>query len=428
MIKAKKVRNVLIFPAGTEIGLEIYAALSLCKEVKLFAAGQSLSNHAELLYDAYHHLPDIYTEGWVEELIRLVEKLDIDYIFPAYDDVIVALSENRDRIPATIIAPSHDVCMVTRSKELTYKKLMRAIKTPKIFEATGDVKNFPVFVKPDKGQGSFGIKLVHTMDELNQVVSVTKNPIISEYLPGKEYTVDCFTDRERGILFSGPRERLRMRNGIAVCTQLIDNPIFSEYAKKISEALGIHGSWFFQVKEDSNYELTLLEVGPRISGSMATNRVRGVNFPLLSIFEAERMPLNILNNSYPVLLDRALKNKYKKTIDFDSVYIDFDDTILLGDQLNLQAIQFLYKCINRGIAVILITRHDGELDEVLKKFRLNNLFDQVIHLKNGEKKSSVLAHQNAIFIDDSFSERLDVQINKKIATFDCSMIEFLLDQ
>jgi len=340
------VRNVLIFPAGTEVGLEIHAALNACKEVKLFAAGQSLSNHAEMLYETYHHIPDIYSENWLEQLVSLVEKLEIDYIFPAYDDVIVALSKNREKIPATILVPSDDICILTRSKKLTYKKLSSFVKTPKIFESAADVNHFPVFVKPDRGQGSFGVKLVNSMEELNQVISITNNPVISEYLPGNEYTVDCFSDRDTGLLFCGARQRLRMRNGIAVSTQLIDNPLFTTYAQKISDALKIYGAWFFQVKEDRNGELALLEIGPRIAGSMATNRVRGVNFPLLIIFEAERAPIRILNNSYPVLLDRALKNKYKKTNEIDRVYIDVEDTILLRNQVNLQAIQFIYKCIN----------------------------------------------------------------------------------
>jgi hypothetical protein len=421
-------RKVLVFPAGTEIGLEIYAALSSCKEVELFAAGQSISNHAELLYNNYHQIPSIYSDQWLEDLISLVKKLDIDYIFPAYDDVIVALSENRHKIPATILAPPHEICLLTRSKTETYQRLCSVVKTPKVYKSADDVAAFPVFIKPDKGQGSLGVKIVNSKEELQQSIGEIKDPIISEYLPGNEFTVDCFSDRENGLLFSGARQRLRMRNGIAVRTQLIENPAFNTFAKKISEELKMQGTWFFQVKEDINNELTLLEVGPRIAGSMSASRVQGINFPLLSIFEAERLPLSILKNSYPVLLDRALKNKYKKSINFDSVYIDFDDTILLGGEINLQAIQFLYKCLCKNIEIILITRHAGDLSKVLNKYRLNNLFDKVIHLTNGEKKSSAITHENAIFIDDSFSERLDVQEVKKIPTFDCSMMEFLLDQ
>jgi carbamoyl-phosphate synthase large subunit len=421
-------RKVLVFPAGTEIGLEIYAALRSCKEVELFAAGQAISNHAELLYDSYYQIPSIHSDQWLDELISVVEKLGINYIFPAYDDVIVALSKNRDKIPATILIPSHEICLLTRSKSKTYQKLKSVVKTPKVYKSANDVIAFPVFLKPDKGQGSFGIKLIKSREELQQSIQEIQSPIISEYLPGKEYTVDCFSDREKGLLFSGARQRLRMRNGIAVSTQIVEGPTFNSFAQKISDELNMQGAWFFQVKEDINNELTLLEIGPRIAGSMAANRVQGINFPLLSIFEAERLPLAILKNSYPVLLDRALKNRYKKSINFESVYIDFDDTILLGDQINLQAIQFLYKCVSKGIEIILITRHAGDLSKVLNKYRLNDLFDEIIHLKKGEKKSSAITHKNAIFIDDSFSERMDVQRVKKIPTFDCSMMEFLLDQ
>jgi hypothetical protein len=301
-------------------------------------------------------------------------------------------------------------------------------KPPHVYQTIDDVTNFPVFIKPDRGQGSLGVKLIHSKEELLHSVSEIKCPVISEYLPGREYTVDCFSDRDEGLLFCGGRERLRMRNGIAVSTQTIDESIFHSFAKKISNELHMQGAWFFQLKEDAENQLTLLEIGPRIAGSMAANRVQGINFPLLSIFEAERAPLSILKNSYPVLLDRALKNKYRKSISFDSVYIDFDDTVLLGDRINLQAVQFLYKCINNKIEIILITRHPGDLSNILARYRLNNLFDKVIHLKRGEKKSSQITHQNAIFIDDSFSERLDVHLNKKIPTFDCSMLEFLMDQ
>ncbi|MBT8574463.1 ATP-grasp domain-containing protein [Polynucleobacter paneuropaeus] len=421
-------RKVLVFPAGTEIGLEIYAALHSCKEVELFAAGQAVSNHAELLYEKYHSISSIHSDKWLEELILIVEKLKIDYIFPAYDDVIVALSQNREKIPATILLPSDEVCELTRSESKTYQRLCSIVKTPHVYQTIDDVTNFPVFIKPDRGQGSLGVKLIHSKEELLHSVSEIKCPVISEYLPGREYTVDCFSDRDEGLLFCGGRERLRMRNGIAVSTQTIDESIFHSFAKKISNELHMQGAWFFQLKEDAENQLTLLEIGPRIAGSMAANRVQGINFPLLSIFEAERAPLSILKNSYPVLLDRALKNKYRKSISFDSVYIDFDDTVLLGDRINLQAVQFLYKCINNKIEIILITRHPGDLSNILARYRLNNLFDKVIHLKRGEKKSSQITHQNAIFIDDSFSERLDVHLNKKIPTFDCSMLEFLMDQ
>ena len=78
-------RNVLILPAGTEIGLEIYKALQFSKEVSIFGAGQDISNHAKFAYPNYHVVRDIYTDGWLDDLVKLCQKLEIEYIFPAYD-------------------------------------------------------------------------------------------------------------------------------------------------------------------------------------------------------------------------------------------------------------------------------------------------------------------------------------------------------
>jgi len=61
-----KPRQVLVFPAGTEIGLEIHQSLQHCKEVVLHGAGQQTSDHAPFVYESYHVLPSIYESGWLE--------------------------------------------------------------------------------------------------------------------------------------------------------------------------------------------------------------------------------------------------------------------------------------------------------------------------------------------------------------------------
>ena len=125
-----KKRNVLVFPAGTEIGLEIYQALRYCKEVRLFGAGQDIPNHARFVYPSYHILPTIHTAGWVHSLVDLCELLKIDYIFPAYDDVIVALSRESGNIPAKIISSPSKACEITRSKSATYGLFRNKLRVP----------------------------------------------------------------------------------------------------------------------------------------------------------------------------------------------------------------------------------------------------------------------------------------------------------
>lgn len=422
-------KNVLVFPAGTEIGLEIHASLRDCKDIAIFGAGQAISNHAPFVYLQYHHLPSIHEDGWLTQLISLCQSLAIDYIFPAYDDVIVALSQQRASIPACIIAPSIQTCEITRSKALTYQLLAPILRVPRTYATIDQVPDtdFPVFVKPNRGQGSFGIHQVHDRPALRQACATLPDPLICEYLPGEEFTVDCFSDRENGLLFARARTRQRIRNGISVNTVSIELPQAWALAEKIHTALQLRGAWFFQLKCAANGELTLLEVAPRIAGTMATHRVTGVNFALLSIYEAQRLPLGILTNPQPIEVDRALHNRYRHNIRFGTLYVDLDDTLILDGKISIPIINLIFSCLNQGKKIKLITRHNKNLLETLQKFRLDGLFDELIHITDNSPKSRYIQENDALFIDDSFSERREVALACKIPTFDCSMVDAILN-
>lgn len=421
-------RRVLVFPAGTEIGLEIFQALKYCKEVDLFGAGQDISNHARFAYHDYYILPSIHEPGCVDGLIGLCQSLCIDYIFPAYDDIIIALSREADRLPAKVISSPSSACEITRSKSDTYRALSRNIRVPRLFASSEAVSSYPVIVKPDRGQGSFGITRADNEEVLIRAIKAIRDPIICEYLPGEEYTIDCFSDRERGVLFAGARSRRRIRNGISVNTLTESLPEAKEMANLIGRKLGLRGAWFFQLKRAQDGQLVLLEVAPRIAGAMAAHRVSGVNFPLLSIFEEERLPISVRPIDGIIELDRALGNRYRHSIRFSTLYIDLDDTLLVNGRVNILAMKLLFQCINNGKKIVLLSRHRSDLDQTLARHRLSGLFDEIIHLGETEKKSAHIKQGDAIFVDDSFAERMDVSEHCNIPTFDFSMIELLTEQ
>lgn len=423
-----KVRNVLVFPAGTEIAQEILSALISCKEVRLFGAGVDKVNHGQFSFPEYYSLPSIYDEGWLPALRELCLRLKIDYIFPAYDDVIVALSRVQDTLPCAVITSPSWACDITRSKSATYKFLADAVRVPQLFSNASEISKFPVLVKPDKGQGSAGVTIIYNADELQRAVASVRDPIICEYLPGEEYTIDCFSDRQRGVLFAGARLRQRTRNGISVSSHTVCLSEARVIAEKIGSRLQLCGAWFFQMKRAEDGELTLLEVAPRIAGAMALHRVLGVNFPLLSIYEHERIDTSILSLDLSVHMDRALRNRYRHNLLFDVVYLDLDDTIILRNEVNPEIAKFIFQCLNRGIKVKLLTRHAGDLNATLAMRRLSNVFDEIIHVPKNRKKYEYIVEKDAIFIDDSYAERAEVAFRCGIPTMDCSMIEILTEQ
>jgi len=423
-------KRILIFPGGTESGLEIWKALKDNKFVTVYSAGSNVSNHAPFVFVNHFILPTVFEVGWVSELNSLVEKEKIDYIYPAHDDVLKALADNLEKIRTKVIMPDPEIVKICRSKSQTYRFLNSKIPTPKLYVFSDEIDKFPVFVKPDVGQGSFNAMKIMDKNSLDYFFARIDGLLIMEYLPGREFTVDCFSDREKGLLFSHGRERVRTRNGISVNTkpsQLEYEEVFEEYAKIISDSLEISGAWFFQVKQDKNGVFTLLEIGTRIAGGMALYRVLGVNFPLLSIFEAERMPIQIIYNNIQIEMDRALVNRYKSDLNYGCVYVDLDDCLIIKGKVNLDLLKFLFQCLERHTRVNLLTRNENNTREILREKRIENIFDEIIVIDKIAKKSDYIKERNSILIDDSFIERLEVFQALKIPVFEPSSVELLLD-
>ena len=420
--------RVLVFPGGTEIGLEINSALRQCKDVELYSAGLPISNHAPFVYRQHFEIPGIHEPGFLDALNELIRRLKIDYIFPAYDDVLVALAQDANRINAKIVTSPLETCLITRSKGATYRKFSEKLRVPLVYPSPTSVEQFPVFVKPDKGQGSQNTHLVRDRKELDLILQRHPTALILEYLSGAEYTIDCFSDRAEGLLFCSGRQRLRVRNGISVCTSVVDIDEFRNFALTIAGQLEFHGAWFFQLKRDGEGRLKLMEIAPRIAGAMAIHRALGVNFPLLSLYEQERMPIGITTNPVELTLDRALINRYRHNLRYETVYVDLDDTLILKGKVNLGLVKFLYQCINDRKRLVLLTRHTADVEGTLRNYRLVGVFDQVVSVPPRPAcKSEYITESRAILIDDSFSERHAVATKLGICTFDCSMLEILFD-
>lgn len=423
--------KVLVFPCGSEAGLEIHAALKFEKAIDLVGAS-SVDDHGRFVYKNYvGDVPFISEPNFLDELNRVIEENEIDWIFPAYDDVLLHLSANRDTLKAPLLTSNPEVVYTARSKARTYEALAGCDFVPSIYATTDAVPNFPVFLKPDIGQGSQGVFLAKDRASLESHLKLDPSLLICEYLPGEEYTVDCFSDHGGRVLFCGARKRARVKAGISVGTYPVElEAEIRPICEAIMARLPFRGAWFFQVKRSQEGKLKLLEVAPRIAGSMGGFRNWGVNFPALTVYDFAGHDVKVLHNPHSFVMDRSLFSRYALSIDYDRVYIDFDDTITSGgNAVNPLMMMFLYQCRDKGKNVVLVTRHAADIHETLERHGIAAaLFDQIVHLRNGEPKSSVMqSSEQAIFIDDSFREREDVLTKTGIPVFAVDAIEALID-
>ena len=146
----------------------------------------------------------------------------------------------------------------------------------------------------------------------------------------------------------------------------------------------------------------------------------------LTIFNAFGFDVDILVNSVGIEMDRALDNKYNLHFEFTKVYVDYDDCLIINNKVNIKLVEFLYRCLNEGKEIFLITKHELDLKENLKKYRLYNLFDEILHINKIDDKYKYIKNSDCIFIDDSFAERKAVKEKLGIPVFSPDMIETLL--
>lgn len=414
-------KKILIFPCGSEVGLEINRSLKYSRHFEIWG-GSSIDDHGKYVFENYiDGIPFITDSSFIYYLKAIVNKYSIDAIYPAMDNVLTILKDNEDLLTCKVIGSLINTTRICQSKEKTYSVLKDVINIPKMYKNEVKESEYPVFMKPNMGYGSIGARKINNKDELIAQKNEYQDSLIQEYLPGYEYTVDCFTDRKGNLLFIGPRERRRVRMGISVNTRSIERKEKEEFEKiafRINSSIKFRGAWFFQVKRDKNHNLKLLEVASRIGGSTGVFRAKGINLALLSVWDVFDIDVEVIKNELVAEMDRAFDCKFNIKYEFEIVYVDFDDCLLIDmNKVNYELVGLLYKFINEGKKIILLTRHIGNITETLNRFRLLPIFDKIIHIKQEDKKSTYIQNKKSILIDDSFGERSEVFHTKGIPVF-----------
>lgn len=408
-------RNVLIFPAGSESAIDAFKSIRDNLHFEVYGASGK-HDHAEYIYpsEKLYVSEDLYvtSSNFVPSLNSLTDKWRIDFIIPAHDTVARALMEHQAMLHAVVVCSPLETAITAENKKLMYEKLSGCSYCPEIY--TRENAKYPAFLKPYISAGGKGTKIINDPSGFND------DCIVCEYLPGREYTVDCFTNSKRELLFIGPRTRENITNGVAWHSEKV--PLTDEIrfiAEDLNRRFSFRGLWYFQVKEDREGRLKFMEFSARHAGTMTFYRQLGVNFTLLSLFDFMGCPVEILCNDFGLKLDRGIETLFKAECEYDCAYLDYDDTMIIDGRVNTDLMKFAYQCVNRRVRLVLLSAHEGDIYASMKEHRINpELFDEIITIPPGARKSDYISEGKAIFIDNYFPSRLEVFKRLGIPVFD----------
>lgn len=421
----KKIR-VLVFPCGSENASEINDALKYSVHVELWGAS-SISDFGRLNFKNYiPDVPFINDPTFESYFLNMIRENEIDMVFATHDSVLKRLADfSKENF--FLVNGHSQTASLARSKRQTYSLFKDFDWCPVVYDGPQSDIKWPVIMKPDTGQGAQGVHRVDNIENLNALLKTEKDSVIVEYLPGQEITVDCFTNWKNELIYVGPRTRERVRAGITMKSSFIhDVSVISDIAQSINENVEMRGPWFFQLKKDVSNNWKLLEISCRIAGTMVAQRVKGVNLPLLAVQDFMERDVICLENPYVSEIERRIITKSIIDYDYQYVYVDLDDTLIVNNKVCVPVISFIYQSVNSGKKVVLISRHEYKINETLEKYAIScDLFDSIIHIEDKSLKSNYIISP-AIFIDNYFSERYEVFRSLNIPCFDVDAVEFFL--
>ena len=120
--------------------------------------------------------------------------------------------------------------------------------------------------------------------EITEIIEKNKIPrsVLMEYLPDEEYSIDMLVNNGKAI-YTIPRIRNEMRLGISIISEIKKNRDIIDYCNDIAKEFRLHGNIGIQVKKGYDHKFKILEVNPRVQGTIVLNTAANVNLPYFAI-------------------------------------------------------------------------------------------------------------------------------------------------
>ena len=279
--------KVLIVPAGSGMAVAAIKALKLDKGLRVVSVdNDKLASGLYLSHKGYL-VPPFKDETFYSTLKKIIAKEKIQVVIPALDTILLEFSKRKrdfESIGAKVMISNVDAIETARDKWKTYVRLKSILPFPKSFIRKEDIDvKYPLNIKPRGGSGSQQVYKIKNVDELGFFFDMVENPIVQEYLSGKEYSVDCLSDMNGKLRLCIPRERIETKAGISVKGKIVRNKSLEDMAEKITSKLKLSGPFFFQAKEDGNGVPKVIEINARIAGTMCLSSFSGPNIHSLAV-------------------------------------------------------------------------------------------------------------------------------------------------
>ena len=249
-------------------------------------------------------------------------------IFPLVTLELFKLSEYKEQFLEkniqVVVSDYHYLSIVNDKSRLYCELSEKGIELPE-FRVVNDYHQFlnaktyflekhgGYCIKPSISNGSRGVRLItKSINEFDMLFKQKPNSLyisdeklswilkknhfpqllISEILPGDEFTIDTVVNTNNEPIVIIPRRRVKTVGGISTAGRFEENEEIISYTKKILANFKLTGPIGLQVKQNKDGEYRLLEINPRIQGTSVASLGIGINLPEIAIKAILNKPMD----------------------------------------------------------------------------------------------------------------------------------------
>ncbi len=311
------------------------AALKLNINLKLYGADMAGTAPALVYCDYTRKVVAMKDPGYIDNLLSICAADRIDLLIPTIDTDLLVLSENKEKfesIGTKVMISDPDKILICRDKNNTSQFFVDCgLHAPMPVNNWKEYKSgYPAFIKPKDGSSSINAFKVENAEELEVYVGQVEDYIVQPFVSGHEYTIDIFCDWEGEPISIVPRERLQVRAGEVLKTQICMDKTMIEESKALCKVFKPCGPMTVQLIRDAAGVDWFIEINPRFGGGAPLSMKAGARSAetILKLLDGEGVAYN------EDLADGAIYSRFDQSVciiegkgQVKGVIFDLDDTL-----------------------------------------------------------------------------------------------------
>lgn len=271
---------IILTGAGGDIGIAVGRCLrEIYPKAELIGADCRRDTPAEAIFDRAEILPLASDSDYLPTLEKLAVESGAKLLLPLAEAELATLMEHdllQGIIGGARLITANAVAVAIGLDKIATNRQLREAGCPvpeSGIVGEDDPEDFPVIIKPRRGQGSKGIQVVER-DGFGRARELRRGDLWQRLLPDADEEYTCGITRFPNMPTRVISFRRRLAGGLTGSGEVVDNEKLEALGRQVAEAIELRGSVNMQLRLDKGVPM-IFEINPRFSSTVRFRHLLG---------------------------------------------------------------------------------------------------------------------------------------------------------